>query len=236
MKITDRIQLLLVNRGIRPRDVKPNLARVCGISKQAVWQWFSGDTENIRSEYIVAIAKEWGTTTDWLLTGYGARGPGVPAEKRTTSVPPNLGHQFTTIELFDSAEAISPDASLAPDFAETVQSMTVSPKWLGGLGITFTNSDNLAVVLKPAESPSDHLDGADLLLVDRGVKEWKVDGAYIITLEGHTFVRRLQRLPGQVLLVIPDDPAYQAYPLDTQAQKSLAIHAKVLISWKSNKH
>ena len=73
MKTTDRITKLVLAR--RPemgvRNVKRDIANTCGISYEAVRQWFAGDTENIKNENLVALADGYDTTVDWLLSGKG---------------------------------------------------------------------------------------------------------------------------------------------------------------------
>ncbi|MEX5490790.1 S24 family peptidase [Pseudomonas fulva] len=73
MKTTDRITKLVLAR--RPelgvRNVKRDIATTCGISYEAVRQWFAGDTENIKNENLVALADGYDTTVDWLLGGKG---------------------------------------------------------------------------------------------------------------------------------------------------------------------
>lgn len=73
MKTTDRITKLVLAR--RPelgvRNVKRDIANTCGISYEAVRQWFAGDTENIKNENLVALAEGYDTTVDWLLGGKG---------------------------------------------------------------------------------------------------------------------------------------------------------------------
>ncbi len=73
MKITDRITKLVVARkpAIGVRSVKRDIATTCGISYEAVRQWFAGDTENIKNENLVALADGYDTTVDWLLSGKG---------------------------------------------------------------------------------------------------------------------------------------------------------------------
>lgn len=73
MKITDRITKLVLARrpGIGPRSVKRDIANTCDITYEAVRQWFAGDTENIKNENLVALAKGYDTTIDWLLSGNG---------------------------------------------------------------------------------------------------------------------------------------------------------------------
>ncbi len=51
------------------RSVRRELAKTCEISYEAVRQWFSGDTANIRNEHLVSIARKYKVTVDWLLSG-----------------------------------------------------------------------------------------------------------------------------------------------------------------------
>ncbi len=73
MKTTDRITKLVLSRRpeIGVRNVKRDIANTCGISYEAVRQWFAGDTENIKNENLVALADGYDTTVDWLLSGKG---------------------------------------------------------------------------------------------------------------------------------------------------------------------
>lgn len=73
MKITDRItQLVLARRpNIGSRGVKRDIANTCGVSYEAVRQWFAGDTGNIKNENLAALAEGYDTTVDWLLSGKG---------------------------------------------------------------------------------------------------------------------------------------------------------------------
>ncbi|WP_213665367.1 S24 family peptidase [Pseudomonas sp. RC4D1] len=69
MTITDRINQLLLENGVKSRSIRPTLARICGISYSAVSQWYSGTTGSIKHENLQAIAKAYGSSVDWLLTG-----------------------------------------------------------------------------------------------------------------------------------------------------------------------
>lgn len=73
MKTTDRITKLVLARkpDIGVRGFKRDLANTCGVSYEAVRQWFAGDTENIKNENLIAIAEGYDTTVDWLLSGKG---------------------------------------------------------------------------------------------------------------------------------------------------------------------
>ena len=71
MEITERMAALLTARGVKPRSIKPTLAKACGISYEAVRQWFAGETNSIKNEHLLTIASHYKTSVDWLLTGAG---------------------------------------------------------------------------------------------------------------------------------------------------------------------
>lgn len=69
MKTAERIEKLLLENGIEKRKIKSSLAKVCGITPQAVYQWFNDSTGRISPDYLDKIARHWGTTTDYLISG-----------------------------------------------------------------------------------------------------------------------------------------------------------------------
>lgn len=91
MKTTDRITKLVLARkpDIGVRGFKRDLATTCGVSYEAVRQWFAGDTENIKNENLIAIAEGYDTTVDWLLSGKGEppRRKGAPPEGSDVALP-----------------------------------------------------------------------------------------------------------------------------------------------------
>lgn len=66
--INGRVIELLRAKGVSNRQLRGTLAKTCGISVQAVSQWFS-TTKSIKHEHLLSIAKAFNTTVDWLLTG-----------------------------------------------------------------------------------------------------------------------------------------------------------------------
>lgn len=93
MNVIDRIQSLLQARGVPRRAIRRELAKTCEISYEAVRQWFSGDTANIRNEHLVSIARKYKVTVDWLLSG-------DPAELSSEQDAPaeSVGEQAATYQ------------------------------------------------------------------------------------------------------------------------------------------
>lgn len=69
MRTIDRINELLLSSGVPKHKLASTLAKLCGITTQAVYAWDSGETERISPEYISKIALRYGSTSDYLISG-----------------------------------------------------------------------------------------------------------------------------------------------------------------------
>jgi transcriptional regulator with XRE-family HTH domain len=94
MKITDRITKLVLARKpeVGARGFKRDIATTCGVSYEAVRQWFAGDTGNIKNENLIAIAEGYDTTVDWLLSGKGE-----PPSRKNAAAPKADGKSSTEL-------------------------------------------------------------------------------------------------------------------------------------------
>lgn len=71
----ERVMALLKHRGLKDREIKPALSKVCGISYQSVREWFTGDTKTISAEHLAKIARYWRCNLAWLVDGTGSMEP-----------------------------------------------------------------------------------------------------------------------------------------------------------------
>jgi len=102
MTITDRINQLLLENGVKARSIKPTLARVCGISYSAVSQWYSGTTGSIKHENLQAIAKAYKSSVDWLLTGEAQKHP----ETSTLEIGSTPGDEHPNVNYHPMAASV----------------------------------------------------------------------------------------------------------------------------------
>lgn len=54
------------NENIR---VTQKLATICGISRQAVYMWYSGVTKYPRGHYMASVARHFDVDLMWIITG-----------------------------------------------------------------------------------------------------------------------------------------------------------------------
>jgi len=72
--IGDRLKFALDAKSDRSgtRYTASDLARACGVTRQAVSQWMRGQSTNIRPDNLVCVADWLGVEVRWLATGDGA--------------------------------------------------------------------------------------------------------------------------------------------------------------------
>ena len=93
MNTAERIKKLLKDAGVPERKVRRTLADLCGISYQAVKEWFDGSTRRISPEYLVLIADEYGSSVEYLISGAGA-----PYRDGETPTPKNQVDQEAAVK------------------------------------------------------------------------------------------------------------------------------------------
>lgn len=64
-----RIKKLVTGTGVADHKVRSTLAKLCGVTPQAVGEWESGKTKRISPEYLAKIAAEYGVSVEYLITG-----------------------------------------------------------------------------------------------------------------------------------------------------------------------
>lgn len=70
--MSQRIESLLTDAGVPLRKQRRTLADLCGITPQAVAQWFTGDTKKISPEHLEKIARKYDADLHWLIAGKGS--------------------------------------------------------------------------------------------------------------------------------------------------------------------
>ncbi|MBD9459139.1 LexA family transcriptional regulator [Pseudomonas sp. PDM05] len=237
MNITDRMTKLVLARkpetGVR--GVKRLIATTCDVSYEAVRQWYAGDTGNIKNHNLLALARGLDTTVDWLLDGVGE-----PPRRRTMDnvvlgdFTQHRKEDELLIPQYDVVASMGPGQVLPKEYIETVRNITVRTEYLREQGITYTHGDNLSVITGFGESMGATFSSGDPLIVDQGVNEVVVDGVYVFTLEGHLYIKRLQRLP-KMLRMISDNETFPPYDIKGVELTDMIIHARVLLAWNARK-
>jgi len=148
-----------------------------------------------------------GINATWLLTGRGERwAPQGGDGRRLGAITIPAG--FVLIPRFDPHGADgSPDspqdASVGAGFwRDWLEREAGAP------------AEQLVVVYVDGDSMEPTLRHGDLVLVDRSAQELRQDGIYVLMLDGHMTIKRLQRVAGRRVRVTSSNPAYEPFEVD----------------------
>lgn len=167
-----------------------------------------------------------------------------PSQEPPTAAPDNVVHlpmrpakdkNFILIPYLDVAASMGHGKAASEMHIEVIRDMTVHLDWLRTQGLSFSKSDNLAIITGEGDSMSGTFADGDALLVDRGITEVKTDAIYVFTLDGDLYIKRLQRLTGGLLRMISDNSVYPPITIDESMIDRMHIQARVLLAWNAKK-
>ncbi|QIL73368.1 S24 family peptidase [Diaphorobacter sp. HDW4B] len=114
-----------------------------------------------------------------------------------------------------------------------IQGWDVSPEWVQKNLPYHTSFENLSIVTGFGDSMLGMFHPGDPLLIDHGINICDVDGVYFFRVDGEGFIKRLQRIPGEGILVISENQKYRDWTI--KPSMDFAVLGKVLQVWKSEK-
>jgi phage repressor protein C with HTH and peptisase S24 domain len=119
---------------------------------------------------------------------------------------------------------------LLKDQPGVIKEWCVSEEWLRLNVHRVTAARNLAIVTGFGDSMRGMFNPGDPLLVDRGVQRFDGDAVYFFRVDDEGFVKRLQSIPGEGLVVISENKAYRDWTI--KAGMDFEVFGKVVKVWK----
>lgn len=111
-----------------------------------------------------------------------------------------------------------------------ITSWTVNEEWISKNVHRITSTQNLAIVTGFGDSMQPLYNPGDPLLVDRGITTVDFDGVYFFRVGEEGFIKRLQRIPGQGILVISDNSKYRDWTI--AANSDFEVFGKIVKAWR----
>lgn len=211
----ERVLHLLRARGLTDRQIKPELARVCGVSYQSAQQWLNGATKSIGGEYLAKIARHWGANLDWLVTGRGRMEPEeVPAG--------------AAVAVYDEPGVLDPEAYIWIDrFDLKLSAGNGNAQWVikekdpisfrrGWFTQRRLVPENCKAMYVRGRSMEPVLNDWDTVLIDTGDAE-VIDGEiFAVVYRGSLYIKTLERM-GNGIRLKSENPAFD--PIDVPEQE-----------------
>ncbi|WP_434695368.1 S24 family peptidase [Pseudomonas sp. Z1-14] len=119
-----------------------------------------------------------------------------------------------------------------PDYTEVVRNLVVREEILREKGVTYTSAASLAMINGWGQSMEGTINDKDLVIVDKGVRDFVGEGIYVLTWHQELYIKRVMRLDEENYRLISDN---QHYENQTARIDDVTIHAKVLFIWNGRK-
>lgn len=208
------------------------LARQLKLTPQSVQKWEAGETVP-RGQRMQELSRILGVSVGYLMQGEGdlLSPPGVViadtliahAKPRTVDIP-----------RLDVMGSMGGGIARTDGYIEVIEQMTVSEQWVRS-HLSATSPGNLAIITGRGDSMEGTFNDGDLLLVDRGVKEIRVDAIYVLAIDGDLFIKRIQRQPGGKIMMISDNSRYAPIELDPSGLPRFEVVGRVLLTWNERR-
>ena len=213
--LSERLTALMAEKGLSQAE----LARMIGVKQPSIFKILSGQTLNPKN--ILEIATTLNVDPHWLKTGEGDPDPSYRIVEVSEPQNPNT----VRIDILDVEASAGNGAYLSP----TEQGLLSQEFDLTFFRQQFGRADakHLKLITVKGDSMAPTLESGDLLYVDISENYFAADGLYVFTFDGQTFIKRLQKV-GKEMLVISDNPTYKEWTF-TQ-DDDLFIHGRVIFS------
>lgn len=213
--LSERLTSLMNEKGISQAE----LARLIGIKQPSVFKILNGETRNPKK--ILEIATVLNVDPHWLKTGEGDPDPSYRIVEVSEPQNPNT----VRVDILDVEASAGNGAYLSP----TEQGLLSQEFDLTFFRQQFGRADakHLKLITVKGDSMAPTLESGDLLYVDISENYFAADGLYVFTFDGQTFIKRLQKV-GKEMLVISDNPTYKEWTF-TQ-DDDVFIHGRVVFS------
>ncbi len=214
--VSERIENTLRNSGIAPREVKRTLAVLCGISYQAVSQWFSGSTKSIDAVHLAKIANAYNVSLEWLVTGQKA-------------ITPEPIENFVLVTSHGIEENPNPDdflwipryrvkGSCGDGFInhdeESKGGLMFRRNWLSAMGLP-NRSEHMSVIYADGDSMWPNINKGAVLLINHKYGRMENGRVYALLVGDELRVKRLFSEMSGNWRIASDNPDKTRYPDET---------------------
>lgn len=217
---------------------KSDLARECGVSPSSVSQWENGETKTLEGENLVRAAAALHVDALWLATGRGEQNPRpmMIGEPSSTSVyrTSTAQGEAIVVPVFDVVASMGAGAAL-PDHDTVIGGMQLSAKWVARNLPGVSNLGSLSVISAIGDSMTPTFQDGDILLVDRGVFELKLDAVYVLAKNDELFIKRVHRKLGGGVVIKSDNPLHGEEHLEDPEAVGLRILGRVVWAWNGRR-
>lgn len=194
------------------------LARALKVAPQAVQKWETGGSP--RNNRLDEIAKTLNVTVAFLI-----------GEEQGAGLQPAIVGTFQVPIMENDASMGAGSELRAEDVL--VGTITLTPQFVND-HIHPSKPDALRFVHAYGDSMAPTLNSGDVLLVDTGIQEVKIDGIYVLRAHGRLFVKRVrQRMDGK-FEISSDNPTHKTVDV-LNGDHEVTVVGRVVWYWNGHR-
>lgn len=155
------------------------------------------------------------------------------APEGDTRVEPYLpGFEQLSIARLANSGSMGPGAELQDEVV--VGRLTVSPQWASRTLTSLTKLQNLRFIHGYGDSMEPTFNDGDIMLVDAGIEEVKVDGIYVLEANERLYIKRVrQRMDGS-FEISSDNPSVKTVDV-LDGSKPVTVKGKIVWVWNGKR-
>lgn len=211
------------------------LAKAAGLKSQGTIGNIEAGTRGY-GESIVDIARALGVSPEYLrceTDDDGLTPSPAPAPRETPGDDPS-GPPDLVIAQYSAGGAMGHGFALEENPPGLIKSWRVDGEWLRLNVPHYSSVHNLCIVTGFGPSMKPRYNPGDPLLCDTGVTEVQADGVYFFRVDGHGFIKQIQRIPTEKGLILRAKSFNKDYePFDITAKMDFQVFGKILTAWRS---
>lgn len=207
------------------------VAAETGLSDSAISQLLSGKTKTLRANSAVRLTAATGVSTAWLVSGEGPQlVQGFPVKNMLAeAAEQSVGIR---VELLANSASMGLGAELQ-DVDALCGHITLTETFARDQ-LKPSRPDALRFIHAYGDSMEPTFGSGDVLLVDTGVGDVKIDGVYVLRAHDRLFVKRVrQRMDGQYE-ISSDNPNHRTVDV-LNGDHEVAIVGRVVWAWNGRR-
>ncbi|CAM8315205.1 MULTISPECIES: XRE family transcriptional regulator [Citrobacter] len=221
MNIGNRIRELRTAKGLKIAD----LAEAVGVDGANISRLETGKQKSFTEQSLSKYAEALGVSVAELFTPSG----NATAVYKNSVTAPHIGDDSVfRVEILDVSASAGGGFIQGSDVIDVIRSIEYNNEralsMFGGRA-----AEQVKVINVRGDSMAETIEPGDLIFVDISIHEFDGDGIYVFGFDDKIYVKRLQMIPDQ-LLVISDNPKYREWSVDKSNEHRFYVYGKVMIS------
>lgn len=235
MTLGERIRHARSLRGLS----QTQLATMGGIKQPSMSDLETGETKEPMATTLIALANALRVRYEWLAHEEGPMeeyvgNPSMAVRARETALPYDPNPLVVDIPIFDVVASMGLGTSM-PEHDTVIDHMRLSRSWVQRNLPAASDVSHLAVISAHGTSMEPTFTDGDILLVDRYVRNIRLDAVYVLSFHDELYIKRIQRRPDGSIAIISDNKVYDPIVVPPEEKESVKVLGRVLWAWNGKR-